>query len=357
MANYILPVATETTLGGVKIGEGIDITQDGVISIKDYNTISNSLEVLGNDVLQGKTLVANAITGKGVETSPTDSFQQMSENISNIPSSGGPITESIAVVQKTTKMKSIKLNVIDKETAKQLADILHMKIHWIDDTSFVLNLEDDAQNGLLFNISTGCYDLYQNNSKYTPSTGYFKSVYSSWFNTNYGVDDCYLFYNVSSDCCIFGFGVSDEIKYADLISGYTRYDNVTVREGNAYYMMYRNADRNYTSGLACGLVFITDVGDDYLSIYKTSDTAYLNYTYNYIKYGSYVNTTKSKSQLVRFKNIYPCDYYKWGIVSPSYPETYNDIVIEGDPNQYKFLSTERSSSAVGKCIMALVKLS
>ena len=74
---------------------------------------------------------------------------------------------SIAVVQKTTKMKSIKLNVIDKETAKQLADILHMKIHWIDDTSFVLNLEDDAQNGLLFNISTGCYDLYPNNSKYT----------------------------------------------------------------------------------------------------------------------------------------------------------------------------------------------
>ena len=255
MANYILPVATETTLGGVKIGEGIDITQDGVISIKDYNTISNSLEVLGNDVLQGKTLVANAITSKGVATSPNDSFQKMSENISNIPSGGGPITESIAVVQKTTKMKSIKLNVIDKETAKQLADILHMKIHWIDDTSFVLNLEDDAQNGLLFNISTGCYDLYQNNSKYTPSTGYFKSVYSSWFNTNYGVDDCYLFYNVSSDCCIFGFGVSDDIKYAELISGYTRYDNVTVREGNAYYMMYRNADRKDPSGLSCGLVF------------------------------------------------------------------------------------------------------
>ena len=353
MANYILPVATETTLGGVKIGEGIDITQDGVISIKDYDTISNSLEVLGNDVLQGKTLVANAITGKGVETSPTDSFQQMSENISNIPSGGGPITESIAVVQKTTKMKSIKLNVIDKDTAKQLADILHMKIHWIDDTSFVLNLEDNAQNGLLFNINTGCYDLYQNNSKYIPSTGYFKSVYSSWFNTNYGVDDCYLFYNVSPDCCIFGFGVLDEIKYAELISGYTRYDNVTIREGNAYYMMYRNADRKYSSGLACGLVFITDVGDDYLSVYRTTETSY--YNYNFIQYRIYVN--KTESQLVRFKNIYPCDYYIQGVVSPAYPETYNDIVIEGDPNQYKFLSTERSSSAVGKCIMALVKLS
>ena len=31
MANYILPVATETTLVGDNIGEGIDITQDGVL--------------------------------------------------------------------------------------------------------------------------------------------------------------------------------------------------------------------------------------------------------------------------------------------------------------------------------------
>lgn len=355
MANYILPVATETTLGGVKIGEGIDITQDGVISIKDYNTISNSLEVLGNDVLQGKTLVANAITGKGVATEPTDSFQQMSENIESLPSGGGPVTESIAVVQKTTKMKSIKLNVINKDTAKQLADILHMKIHWIDDTSFVLNLEDDAQNGLLFNISTGCYDLYQNNSKYTPPTGYFKSVYSSIFNTNYGIDDCYLFYNVSSDCCIFGFGVSPEIKYADLLAGYTRYDNVMVSEGNAYYMMYRNADTKYTSGLACGLVFITDVGDDYLSVYRTTEISSSSYTYNYIKYENYVN--KTKSQLVRFKNIYYCAYYKHGTLSAGSEEAYNDIVIDGDPNRYKFLSTAIRSGAEGKSIMALVKVS
>ena len=87
MANYILPVATETTLGGVKIGEGIDITQDGVISIKDYNTISNSLEVLGNDVLQGKTLVANAITEKKVPTDANATFQMMAENVKKI--SGG----------------------------------------------------------------------------------------------------------------------------------------------------------------------------------------------------------------------------------------------------------------------------
>ena len=33
MAKYTLPTATENILGGVKIGNGIDVTQDGVISI------------------------------------------------------------------------------------------------------------------------------------------------------------------------------------------------------------------------------------------------------------------------------------------------------------------------------------
>ena len=102
MANYILPVATETTLGGVKIGEGIDITQDGVISIKDYDTISNSLEVLGNDVLQGKTLVANAITAKGVETSPTDSFQKMSENIIKITTTKDTVLAKHNILRKVS---------------------------------------------------------------------------------------------------------------------------------------------------------------------------------------------------------------------------------------------------------------
>lgn len=31
--NYVLPVATADTLGGVKIGENVDVTEDGVISI------------------------------------------------------------------------------------------------------------------------------------------------------------------------------------------------------------------------------------------------------------------------------------------------------------------------------------
>ena len=87
MAKYILPVATENILGGVKIGNGIDVTQDGVISIKDYNQMKEDISGLEESVKQGKALVASAITDKKVPTLPTDSFQQMASNILKI--SGG----------------------------------------------------------------------------------------------------------------------------------------------------------------------------------------------------------------------------------------------------------------------------
>ena len=100
MAKYILPVATENILGGVKIGNGIDVTQDGVISIKDYNQMKEDISALSESVEQGKSLVATSITTKGVNTSSTDSFKKMSDNILAIPSAS-PFTDCIKPYTKT----------------------------------------------------------------------------------------------------------------------------------------------------------------------------------------------------------------------------------------------------------------
>ena len=87
MAKYTLPVATENILGGVKIGEGINVTQDGVISIQDYDKMKEYISALSESVKQGKALVASAITDKKVPTSADATFQTMAENVSKI--SGG----------------------------------------------------------------------------------------------------------------------------------------------------------------------------------------------------------------------------------------------------------------------------
>ena len=88
MAKYILPVATENILGGVKIGNGIDVTQDGVISIKDYNQMKEDISGLEESVKQGKALVASAITDKKVPTEAYATFQKMANNILAIPNGG-----------------------------------------------------------------------------------------------------------------------------------------------------------------------------------------------------------------------------------------------------------------------------
>ena len=94
MAKYTLPTATENILGGVKIGNGIDVTQDGVISIHDYDNMKENISALSESVEQGKSLVATSITTKGVNTSSTDSFKKMSDNILAIPSAS-PFTDCI----------------------------------------------------------------------------------------------------------------------------------------------------------------------------------------------------------------------------------------------------------------------
>lgn len=81
---------------GTKLDEGTDLpTSSGSseaddITIKDTGNnftatnVEGALLELFQSASNGKTLVANAVTGKGVTTNPSDSFQTMATNIGNI---------------------------------------------------------------------------------------------------------------------------------------------------------------------------------------------------------------------------------------------------------------------------------
>ena len=100
MAKYTLPVATENILGGVKIGQGIDVTQDGVISIQDYDKINTTIQELTNSVKNGKSLIAEAITDKKVPTEADATFQTMADNVRKIQ---GGISHSSIYAYKLVK--------------------------------------------------------------------------------------------------------------------------------------------------------------------------------------------------------------------------------------------------------------
>lgn len=70
-------------------GETTDISENGQnISVEVNQTVLNRIEEAFISASSGKTLVAGAITGKGVPTQPTDTFQTMANNISSISNSG-----------------------------------------------------------------------------------------------------------------------------------------------------------------------------------------------------------------------------------------------------------------------------
>lgn len=108
---YDLPIATGSRLGGVIIGDGINVTDQGVISAQNIevddemsqtseNPVQNKVITLVTDglregldscfrsVSEGKSKIASAITDKGVPTEPDATFDTMEQNIRAIPSGG-----------------------------------------------------------------------------------------------------------------------------------------------------------------------------------------------------------------------------------------------------------------------------
>ena len=109
------PSINGVELSGNKTFEELGISASG-ISFDDTtaqigaSNVQGAIEELKNSVSNGKTLVANAITEKGVATEPTDSFNTMAENIGKIESGelhGAVIsvtTEETALIGKTVTL-------------------------------------------------------------------------------------------------------------------------------------------------------------------------------------------------------------------------------------------------------------
>ena len=85
--NYKLPIASAATLGGMKVGEDFEISEDGTLNVKDMAEMQQTVQDIITNVSSGKALVAEAITEKRVETAEDASYQVMHDNILQI--SGG----------------------------------------------------------------------------------------------------------------------------------------------------------------------------------------------------------------------------------------------------------------------------
>lgn len=104
--------ATTTLASSLQVSgiNNIEFTEEGEESITASNVsysnttsgmtsgnVQNAIDELFQSVSEGKSLIAAAVTDKGVETAATDSFATMAGNIGQISSGGGNEAEIVSV--------------------------------------------------------------------------------------------------------------------------------------------------------------------------------------------------------------------------------------------------------------------
>lgn len=91
-------------------------TEASYVTMSDGSNVEAKIDDLKQSVSSGKDLIATAVTGKGVPTVATDTFQQMSENIGAIPL-GAKIKSvqrsSAYIYSYTDKYKDVHISPVD----------------------------------------------------------------------------------------------------------------------------------------------------------------------------------------------------------------------------------------------------
>lgn len=83
---YILPIASDITLGGVKIGSGLTITEGGVLDT-DLSAVQEKLDSIATNIEEGKQYIADSLTNKGKPSTSDETLKSYSEKIDSLNTS------------------------------------------------------------------------------------------------------------------------------------------------------------------------------------------------------------------------------------------------------------------------------
>ena len=122
--SYTLPPATSENLGGVIVGSGLSVEQSGKISVNvdaalsetSENPVQNKLITARmNEVFQsvsdGKSKIAAAITDKGINTAADATFNTMANNISKIETGSSIQKDNTKILYNKVILNAIECTV------------------------------------------------------------------------------------------------------------------------------------------------------------------------------------------------------------------------------------------------------
>lgn len=183
---FALQTSLDTTNTEVtNIKTNIGVLND--LPTTDKTSIVNAIKEVFQSVSNGKSLIASAITDKGVDTSNTDTFTTMAENILNIVGGSGDLTDIYNALQyhnlivngrETSELigNYIKALLIPRTLTEETTNVT-LFTDLIDDTIHDIEIEENANGTVL---------VCDNNLNGTVSDGYkeFESINKSDFVTN-----------------------------------------------------------------------------------------------------------------------------------------------------------------------------
>lgn len=131
--------------------DGEDVTKENIENALGYTPASqDDLDELFTSVSNGKALIAAAITDMGIETSSSDTFDAMSNNIKRIESEGGTVGLDTSLIRSTHGMfkgseeSSIDLSFFNTSNVRDMAHMFeNSNANEIDLTSFDTNNVED----------------------------------------------------------------------------------------------------------------------------------------------------------------------------------------------------------------------
>lgn len=89
LEDLLLQLKAVIEQGGGGTPTASDVSYDNTTSGMTADDVQDAIDEVFQSVSSGKTLIAGAITDKGVQTSASDSFSTMATNIAAIPTGGG----------------------------------------------------------------------------------------------------------------------------------------------------------------------------------------------------------------------------------------------------------------------------
>lgn len=145
--------------GNIGIGIDADLSETSTNAVQN-KVITAEINELKNSVSNGKTLVANAITDKGVATEASDSFETMAEKILQI-SGGGSSNIIVDLTQSITWGELFNgMNIPFYPNAMYHVESLDNEIN--DSNVSMNSVQFGFKNGQMIAQPLGCYRLGSN---------------------------------------------------------------------------------------------------------------------------------------------------------------------------------------------------